>query len=138
MARFVCCCCLHECEKRWDLRRRTASFIKFPSSIKRCNKLGKRRFLSLCGILIWWWWCWCEDRLDIDDLWWLFDDFHAPVDETSVLLVCNGSILPDWSRFKLTVDAEFDGGGGGGWCCCCWPKWRRQPDRNLRISVNLS
>ena len=51
-ARFVCCGCLNECEKRCDFRRRTASFIKFPSSIKRCNKLGKRRFLSLIGKFI--------------------------------------------------------------------------------------
>jgi hypothetical protein len=47
-----CCCCLNEWEKRWDFRRLTASLIKFPSSIKRCNKLGKRRFLSLIGRFI--------------------------------------------------------------------------------------
>ena len=47
---FVCCC-LNECEKRCDLRRRTASFIKFPSSIKRCNKLGKRRFFEIIYIV---------------------------------------------------------------------------------------
>lgn len=126
------CCCLNECVKRWDFRRRTASFIKFPSSIKRCNKLGKRRFLSLTGQLMWlaWWlWWWCDERFEIED-------FQALVaDELSVwlfVLLCKGSILLDWRRFKFVVDDEFV-------CCdCCWPKWRRQLERNLNISVSLS
>ena len=52
--------CLNECEKRWDFKRRTASLIRLPSSIKRCNKLGRRRFFSK-WCLWWWWWLW---------LWW--------------------------------------------------------------------
>ena len=126
--------CLNECEKRCDFKRRTASLIRLPSSIRRCNKLGRRRFLSLGQRLLWWWWWWwwwwCDVRFD-------FDDFHELVAEPSVFSLCNGSILPDWSRFKLTFDDD-DGAGVCCCCCCCWLKWRRQPERNRRISVNLS
>jgi hypothetical protein len=142
--------CLNVCEKRWDLRRRTASLIKFPSSIKRCNKLGKRRFFSklfrFVDKLRWclWWW-WCAERVEIDGLWWIFDDFHAPVDIDESLNVIeeisavwyNGSILLDCKRFKFVVVDNSDG------CAAddgCWitPKCRRQPERNRSISVNLS
>lgn len=136
-------CCLSECGKRCVFKRRTASLIRLPSSIKRCNKLGKRRFLSLWGRLMWWWWWWCEERAEFDDLWWFIEDFHEPVGRLSILfvLLCNGSMLPDWRRFRLTVDEAFDCCCDADGCCCvctCWLKWRRQPERNLRISVNLS